>query len=328
MQSDSLFGLSAQKGASICRGSRSLNTIKGFVFLLAGLFLLSAGVRAEPFTFAGLGDTQDISVRGQERLAGLIERVNRRQPLFVVHVGELKGGGDGCDDAYYKRVMHTANRFNDPLVYLPGDNDWTDCARSRYDPLERLNYLRELLYSESVSLGKTAMPLSRQSVQPEFSRFPENVWWQHGDVGFAAFHNVGTNNNLYTDPHAIQEHLDRNAANLAWLDQVFEKASSVKALVLFSHANIKFGSPAWEPTGFDSFRVALGDHVREFARPVLFVHGDTHRHKLDKPLKHEGETVTHFTRLEVFGSPDLGVIYVHVHPETEHVFRFEPVLFN
>ena len=305
-----------------------MKIVRHFVLLINILFVLPANLLAAPFTFATLGDTQDISDKGQARLNVLIESINQRQPAFVVHIGELKGGGDACGDEYYQRLLRTANQFNNPLVYLPGDNDWTDCFHSGFDPLERLGYLRDLLYPKPMSLGRTVMHLNRQSVQPEYRYFPENVWWQQGDVLFASFHNVGTNNNLYTNSHAVQEHLIRNRANLAWLGQIFERASSAKALVLFTHANIKFDALPWEPTGFDNFRAALKDHVRKFSRPVLFVHGDTHKHKIDKPLKYKRQTLANFTRLEVFGSPDLGVIYVHVHPEKEHVFRFEPVAVN
>lgn len=104
--------------------------------MLTSLFVLPTIVFAAPFTFVTLGDTQDISDKGQERLNSLIESVNQRQPSFVVHIGELKGGGDSCRDEYYKRLLRTANRFNNPLVYLPGDNDWTDCFHSQFDPLE------------------------------------------------------------------------------------------------------------------------------------------------------------------------------------------------
>lgn len=302
-----------------------MNIVRYFALLLTILLGLPINALAASFVFATLGDTQDISDNGQTRLNDLIKSINQRQPAFVVHTGELKGGSDSCRDEYYKRLLRTANQFNNPLVYIPGDNDWTDCFHSKFDPLERLSYLREILYPKPLSLGKMVMPLNRQSSQSEFSKFPENVWWQQDEVMFASFHNVGTNNNLYTNSHAAQEHLSRNTANLAWLDQVFERASSAKALVIFTHANIKFDALSWEPTGFDNFRSRLTDHVRNFTRPVLFVHGDTHKHKIDKPLKYRGKTITNFTRVEVFGSPDLGVIYVHVHPDTEHVFRFEPV---
>ena len=35
--------------------------------------------------------------------------------------------------------------FEDPLVYTPGDNEWTDCHRANngaYNPLERLAFVR------------------------------------------------------------------------------------------------------------------------------------------------------------------------------------------
>ena len=289
---------------------------------------LATSAKASVFTFAALGDTQDTSTQGLTRLNTLIHDINRQQPAFTVHVGEFKGGRAPCDHQYYQRVLHTANQFSSPLIYLPGDNDWTDCFHSNVDPLERLRYLRGLLYPKATSLGQTPMPLSRQSAQEKFTDFPENVWWEYEGVVFASFHNVGTNNNLYSDQQAINEHLQRNAANLAWLEYVFARASSAKAVVLFTHANLQFGTPAWQPTGFDDFRSALGHYVRQYPRPVLLVHGDTHQHKIDKPLKYQRQTVANFTRLEVFGSPDLGVVYIHVYPDSEQVFHFEPVAVN
>ena len=47
--------------------------------------------------------------------------------------------------------------FKDPLVYTPGDNEWTDCHRTNngsYLPTERLAKLRELFYpAPGVTLG-------------------------------------------------------------------------------------------------------------------------------------------------------------------------------
>src|SRR5690606_35598316 len=42
------------------------------------------------------------------------------------------------------------------LVYTPGDNEWTDCHRSRaggFDPLERLAALRSLFFARGEALG-------------------------------------------------------------------------------------------------------------------------------------------------------------------------------
>jgi len=100
---------------------------------------------------------------------------------------------------------------------------------------------------------ETVMHLTIQDAQSGFKDFPQNVWRQQSEVVLAYFHNVGTNNNLHTNSQYIQEHLRRNAANLTWLDQIFERASSAKALAIFTHANVKFDTLPWDPTGFDSF---------------------------------------------------------------------------
>jgi hypothetical protein len=67
--------------------TQNLNTVKYFASMLTILFVLPAIVLAAPFTFVTLGDTQDVSDKGQERLNGLIESVNQRQPAFVVYIG-------------------------------------------------------------------------------------------------------------------------------------------------------------------------------------------------------------------------------------------------
>ncbi len=41
-----------------------------------------------------------------------------------------------------------------PLVYVPGDNEWTDCGRARacgYDPRERLAWLRRRAFGAGIA---------------------------------------------------------------------------------------------------------------------------------------------------------------------------------
>ncbi len=278
-----------------------------------------------PFTIALLGDTQDISPRGQERLRVLIDSINQREPLFSVHIGEFKGGSDACDEAYYRRVQTTLNRFAQPVMFLLGDNDWTDCP----EPLQRLAKARELFFATPQSHGQAKRQLERQSTREGFAGYPENALWTHEGVVFASFHNVGTNNNLLTDADAAAEHLARNAANLAWLDEAFTKAvaENAAAVVVLTHANLQFNNPAWRKTGFDSFREALTEKVKAFAKPVLLVHGDSHTFTIDKPMKNAiKQTVANFTRLEVFGSPDLGVVYLTIDTTKANPFSFRPVM--
>jgi hypothetical protein len=74
------------------------------------------------------------------------------------------------------------------------------------------------------------------------------------------------------------------------------------ALLIASHASPGFGPrPAAGRTGFlqDLRAVAAA-----FPHPILFVHGDGHRFRTDRPLADaDGLPVRHFTRVECFGWP-------------------------
>jgi len=73
----------------------------------------------------------------------------------VVHLGDIKNGSSRCDTTYFQARLADFNRFADPLVYTPGDNEWTDCHRANngaYLPIERLDTLRRLFFAK---LGQT-----------------------------------------------------------------------------------------------------------------------------------------------------------------------------
>jgi hypothetical protein len=70
----------------------------------------------------------------------------------------------------------------------------------------------------------------------------------------------------------------------------------------------------------------LAEQTQGFAGEVLFVHGDTHFFKLDKPLFDPTHMLTNFTRLQTFGSPSLHWVKVTVDPTSSSVFRVEPVI--
>jgi hypothetical protein len=67
-----------------------------------------------------------------------------------------------------------------PLIYVPGENEWTDCDRANngsYDPNERLALVRRLFASQPTSFGQDRLRLTRQS-----AAYPENLRWTHGAV--------------------------------------------------------------------------------------------------------------------------------------------------
>ena len=88
------------------------------------------------------------------------------------------------------------DRFEDPLVYTPGDNEWTDCHRANnggYNPLERLAKVRQMFFPKpGQTLGQKSVGVQSQVDQG----FPENVRYSRAGVAFGAPHIVGSNNGL------------------------------------------------------------------------------------------------------------------------------------
>ncbi len=59
----------------------------------------------------------------------------------AIHLGDIKNGSSRCDDAYLAAGLADFETFDDPLLYTPGDDEWTDCHRANnggYLPTERL----------------------------------------------------------------------------------------------------------------------------------------------------------------------------------------------
>lgn len=273
----------------------------------------------------------------------IIDEMNRDDALaFVVHAGDIKSGGSRCDDDLYRARHADFDAVHHPFVFMPGDNEWTDCHRRSaggYDPEERLAKLREIFFAGGESLGRRRMPLIRQGdLQPSYAAWRENVRWEHAGVLFVGLNLPGSNNNWKNNGNN-REFNARLKANTAWLEAAFAHAaaSGRRGVVLVMQANPDFeGDQArkhsWRPgwrDGYAEFRMQLARVGRAFAKPVLVVHGDTHRYQLDRPLKDEaGEPVGNVTRLEVYGSPDLGWVRVTIDPARAELFRIEPRRFG
>jgi hypothetical protein len=83
--------------------------------------------------------------------------------------------------------------------------------------------------------------------------------------------------------------------------------------------------------GFQTFLLALRDQVIAFAKPVAYVHGDSHYFRVDKPfLDSTGRRLENFTRVETFGDhQENGINDVHwlkvlVDARSREVFAFQP----
>jgi hypothetical protein len=79
-------------------------------------------------------------------------------------------------------------------------------------------------------------------------------------------------------------------------------------------------------TPFDGFLDALAAEMDTYDKPTLFIHGDTHLYRINKPLLSQKTKrfFEHFTRLEVFGDPDTHWVRVTVDPAKAGLFVIEP----
>lgn len=300
---------------------------------LAALLACAGPASAEAprrFAFAVVGDTPYNFVE-EIRFRNMLDALDGENLAFVVHVGDIKGGGSPCSDALFeeRRGWFAASRH--PLIYVPGDNDWTDCKRESagsYDPLERLGRLRELFFAGGTSLGRKAMAVQRQSDDPRFARFRENQRWRLGPYLFVTLNMPGGNNHRGGSARPSDEHRARVRANRAWLAEAFKIAKRENAAALFA---IFHGNPGWDRAaerprdGYRDFRAQLAASARDFGRPVVAIHGDTHMFRVDRPLRDpiSGDVVPNVTRIETFGSPTLGWVRVELEPGARDWIRIE-----
>lgn len=271
--------------------------------------------------FVVFGDLQDSSEEGRARDAALVERINDTESAFSIFIGDIKGGGSPCTDAVFDAMRAVFDEHEAPLIYTPGDNEWTDCWRrpaGGFDAAERKAAVVSRFTAPGESLGRRTIPLEQQNGQRE------NARWRWNDVVFATLHMTGSNNNLQQRDDAIDEHRARDARNAAWLDETAAAASSARGLFLAIHANPKWDAPWWEPTGFDRFREQLARVAADFPGPIVVTHGDTHTFRIDKPF----DAAPRVTRVEVFGPPQRGAVVVEVDPDAPEVFRFSPLLLD
>jgi hypothetical protein len=272
-----------------------------------------------------------------------------------------------CDDALYQQALGYLNSLEAPAMFTPGDNDWTDCdrpANGGFNSLERLDHERQVFFSTPFSAGQHPMAqevqtdptclgyVSGPAAGPTVTKpapCVENRRWTVKGVTYATVDIQGSCNNLCdTDPNA-DEYAARNAADIAWLHATFAEAkkNGSVAVMIIGQADPGFDksdptrSPLrdpktlaetdGQPDGFQTFLVALRDETISFGLPVVYVHGDSHYFRIDKPLLDvDGKRLENFTRVETFGDNaanglnDVHWVKALVDPHSRDVFAFQP----
>ena len=299
--------------------------------------LLALVVQAEPLAFGLFGDTP-YNQWERDNLPELIAEMDSQGLAFVVHDGDIKSGSSVCSDEVLKDILGVFQKSATPLVYVPGDNEWTDCHRNNnggYDPAERLGKLREWFFPDDLALGQRPLRLERQSKDPAFASYRENVRWEAGGALFVGMNVPGSDNNFNGTRRSggpVAEFIERGAANRIWLAQAFALARSKKLagvlIVIQGNPGFKDLNAGKPNPGYADFLNQLREETLAFAGQVVLVHGDTHHHRIDQPLADPAtqEAVKNFTRMETIGSPFFGWVKGTVDAADPQVFRFSPRL--
>jgi len=269
---------------------------------LAGLTLPTAAAQPPadpaPYSFAVIGDVPYGDAL-QARFPAFIDQINNDPDVRMVsHLGDIKSGSTTCDDQRFADVLRDFDGFADPLVYTPGDNEWTDCHRANngaYHPLERLAAVRRVFFDQPGHTLGQDVPVTSQASRG----FPENVRYTRAGVSFAALHVVGSNNDLApwtgigdtepTQAQVTEEHRRMQAA-IANVQAAFATArrDGDRAVVLQQQADM-FDETTTDPQpgDYSAFRPlvqAIVDQTRRFDGPVYLFNGDSHQFRQDRPL--------------------------------------------
>lgn len=323
-------------------------------FLAGALLALGLGcAQAQTFSFGLWGDMPYQKAGDEPKIPALLKSINQSDIAFSIYDGDIKDGSSKCTDDIYQSALSMFGQMNKPVVYVPGDNEWTDCHRLNnggYDGLERLAHVRKVMFPTTGSLGKRPMALAHQGRLGE--KFVENTRFNHRGIVFATLNMPGSNNNKILDEKdcahksartpaqceaSNAEYLERDAANIGWLQQAFKTAKAQKArgLVLVIQADPGFDLPETEDrdesqapgvSGYRNFINSVVQETEQFAGQVLLVHGDTHFFKVDKPLYSPTKVLANLTRLQTFGSPLIHWVRVTVEPKNPNVFSVSPVI--
>jgi hypothetical protein len=339
------------------------NSLFALARLTAGALLASGSAWADDgsherrFSFALWGDMPYITPGSPDiqtpKIAPLIADINAAKVAFTIFDGDIKSGSSLCTNDVYTTAAGYFNSFRAPMVYVLGDNEWTDCHRINnggYNNLERLSHIRQTMFASPLSFGQRPMELEHQG--PLAGQYVENTRWKYGDVVFVGLNVPGSNNNLVKPGECASsksvrtqvecdadtaEYIARDTANIAWLRDSFAKAKTERAvgLMVVIQADPGFDWPETETVnernlagfeGYTAFLNALAAETQAFDGQVVLVHGDTHFFKVDKPLFGQANLLRNFTRVETFGSPNVHWVKVNVDPKSRNVFSFEPMI--
>ena len=319
---------------------------------VAATCVATLSASAASFSFGLWGDMPYARAGDMAKLPAVLKSINAAKIDFSIFMGDIKDGSSNCTDDVYTTTVSMFEGMSRPVVYIPGDNEWTDCHRLNnggYDSQERLAHLRKVMFTKPVAFGPKGFAL--ESPTGADSLYVENKRFTKNKVMFVTLNIPGSNNNKILDEKDCKnksartplqcdqgnaEFAARDLANIAWMQSSFQKAKDQKArgILLAFQGDPGFDLPETEgdeskapnSSGYQAFLQAVVKETESFNGQVLLVHGDTHFFKIDKPLNNASRNLNNITRLQTFGSPNLHWVKVTVDDKRESVFNIEPVM--
>jgi hypothetical protein len=292
----------------------------------------------KPVDLAVIGDSP-YSAAAEAAFPRLVDQINADPKVRdVVHIGDIKSGSSVCSEEYDRRILALFNTLKDPVMYTPGDNEWTDCHRPAaggLNPVDQLAVVRDVFFAghEGQTLGGRPKAVASQT------GYPENVRWMESRVVFAALNIPGSNDDRVpwfgvneTDAQKTQQadEVDRRQhANLDWLRAAFAAAhdENAQGVVIFIQADMwDPATPADQLTGYAQYKDLLAQVGGEFAKPVLLINGDSHSYRVDP-----GRLVANLTQVTIQKSDVDGGghatewLRLHIDPQSSPLFSWERV---
>lgn len=322
--------------------------LTGAAVLLAAL-MWSVGGHAQasgPLGFAVLADA--LSRPADEApVRRMLDVIGRDSNIaFIVYDGNFKGSAEACRDSIYQSRHDLLDASHTPVIVLLGQHDWADCGQAHaggYDPVERLDFVRQLFFADANTLGQTPLTLSRQSDVARFRTFREIVRWQSQGVAFIGLNVPSPNNHYLTAGGRNGEFEDRAVATSFWLEHAAETArrTDMRALVILLQGDPDFSryerrerfawlrfSRANQPRdGFLELKRSLVKAAETFRGPVIVIHttdaSEPTGFHIDQPLRNDkGLIVTNLTRVAIaFARPQSQWLDVQTDAQWHPPFR-------
>jgi Calcineurin-like phosphoesterase len=267
---------------------------------------------ANSLTLAVFGDapygTSNADTAAFDATPAFVEGVNRDPKVdLVAHVGDIHSGSQRCTVAYDQSVADMWADFKDPLVYTPGDNEWTDCQKTKElpgsdfggDPLQHLTAVRSIFFPRTGYTlgGRPKQVLSQAQVGTGTdAAYVENVMWEQSRTLFVTLNIPGGSNNdadnWFGQPRTqaqTDEIAQRTHADLEWLSQAFDRANAdgADSVVILEQADMwdLDGKAPSHIANYKPFIDAIAADTAAFGKPVLLFNGDSHAYRSDNPLK-------------------------------------------